>query len=393
MTNTLKICKKCRYCDIQERMNVCYVCGGEEMIFWDSECPDLLKNFITKYDNLYSNNLKSRIQLIEETDFKSEHPGHKIDRVLSRLKLIELLHTDDTYGQFIEAGFNQETSLRLYLLCTCFDILGQNNNFIDFKSWLKAKKGQKGQKIKLERQQAISSINLEELNSEEELIEVITLVHDKWTQSYGMNKSFYNFFYKYLDIEDRLLMTSKVWIGNNPYAPNITSVYLLDMPEEWLMSDEQTKVKKIVDALSRLIRNNYTHQGIRIVDRADKDHINPEVRKIEAILLHNPEIKKCVFREEFDSFGINYAIGISSTTIGTDGEQVLAYSESEYDVQELKNDFLGYTQMQLTIGGDIYFPDAKKALCYRNCSLTKLLYRLAEKGLYNYILSVSNPLL
>ena len=80
---------------------------------------------------------------------------------------------------------------------------------------------------------------------------------------------------------------------------------MLYLPEEWLMSDEKTKVKKIVDALSRLIKNNYTHQGIRIVDQADKDHMNPEVRKIEAILLHNPEIKKCVSREEFDSFEIN----------------------------------------------------------------------------------------
>ena len=395
MSEAWVICKNCGWDNWEKYMSVCPQCGNNKMIHWSSEYPDLANSFIAKYDRLFNNKVKQRIELLEETNFKLEHPGHKIDRVLSRLKLVELLHTNETHGQFIEAGFYQETSLRLYLTCTCFDIMGQNKNFIDFKSWLKAKSGEKGKRIKSEREQAFSKINLERLNSEEKLIEAISLFHDEWTKLYGMNRAFHNFFTKYLDRDDRALLLSKMWIGENKYFPEYTThLYGERMPESWLLSNNNDKLKKIVDALSRLIRNSFTHNGIRIIDQTDKnfDFGFPFPGEIEAILIHNSKIKKCVSEKQFNSLTKGSTYRFSSVILGTDGEKVLAYSDSKFNERELRNNFLDHIRREFLKGGDIYFPDLKRALCFRNCSITKLLYHLAEKGLYNFIVSISDSL-
>lgn len=67
-----------------------------------------------------------------------------IELILKRFALAKALQTDEHQSPINrEAGYYQDTALRLYLLLTCMEILGRlgsDNLFVDFSSWLITKK-------------------------------------------------------------------------------------------------------------------------------------------------------------------------------------------------------------------------------------------------------------
>ena len=95
---------RCMKCDHRERTNkkVCSVCGSN-IIFWKARNRDLLREFAKKWSKTGCDNLNKAIIILQKSYFGKNHPGYKIDNVLSRLKLISLLHTDDRWD--ITLGF------------------------------------------------------------------------------------------------------------------------------------------------------------------------------------------------------------------------------------------------------------------------------------------------
>jgi hypothetical protein len=189
-----------------------------------------------------------------------------------KIKTVELLHTDETHGQFIKAGFNIETSLKIYLASTCFDILGQNDDFISFNSWLDLKNKKKRKKefnllketVKKSNNNFIKNLSLTDVAkillakiSGKVDIDVFKFddaklftktLNRQYLDFFGMHSAFSRFFKNVLDLRDKDFLLDTFWIAKNPYASqgNITSLYALGPSEDWQKIDKHDKLNKII---------------------------------------------------------------------------------------------------------------------------------------------------
>ncbi|MBW4556464.1 MAG: hypothetical protein KME59_11085 [Trichormus sp. ATA11-4-KO1] len=95
----------------------------------------------------------------------------------------------------------QHDALVNYLLLTCFDILGQPNEWLIFDSWLEAKR------TKSEREEAAALIP-----SSATSIEASQQMYSKYQKKYGVKSSFYKFLDEMLEEElrERLLFGIKI---------------------------------------------------------------------------------------------------------------------------------------------------------------------------------------
>jgi hypothetical protein len=78
--------------------------------------------------------------------------------------------------------YDQHDSLINYLLLTCFDVLGQQAPFVDFKKWLQSKK------LSDERQQALSTLAPNQM-----ALDVTEALFDWYSCRYSVTKGFYRF--------------------------------------------------------------------------------------------------------------------------------------------------------------------------------------------------------
>jgi hypothetical protein len=144
-----------------------------------------------------------------------------------------------------EHSYKHYHALKIYLLLTCFDILGQPDEWLDFHSWLKSKK----------------IIHIEERTSilsrcpSIDLVENISLVYSEYNIIYGVRNSFFRFIRKIISPEDRkkLMESIKVSaIAPALFTDGITRDSLCDYD-----ADDLFKEKFLFNA-----RNSFTHTGI-----------------------------------------------------------------------------------------------------------------------------------
>ena len=371
-----KVCNKCNNRELTLK-NICSHCGAR-LVFWKPRNRTLFNEFNKKWIDRGFNNLGNDIIIIQEKYFKEKHPGYKIDNVLSRLKLIDLLHTDYICGPFIDSGFGVDSALRLYLAATCFDILGANKDFISFHNWLHSNDYNE------ERGRILQKLDKQELGTN-----IAITFYDAWAQKHGVNKSFQRFFDKMLDDSDKDTFINLLWICKNPDWETYTrytngSFYARIKPNDWQELSRENKLKKLIGIIEQLARHNFTHEGIMVHDWSDKDYIQPEYRKAEKIFQNKDNVNICNSRKGFEEAS-EIRIGFNGISIGINKDEAYLFSEEWFNYDKFIKSFLEDCQKPILKGGDIYFESMKKVLCYRDCSITQLLVELAEKGLYNYI--------
>lgn len=355
----------------------------------------LIKDWVIPYlIKEYNLDLSPYFDVLIKTKWEGEHPGYKFDRVISRLKMSELLHTDEPFDQFSEAGGGMQTALRIYLISTTFDMLGQTNEFLTFKSWLNVNK-KKG-KYKHEAVQRTNKLNellTRGIKSEDDLLNAIQEMHTDYLQNHGMGNAFQIFFSKILTQDDRNEILKFIWISNNKNAPNLSMNYISDKPEEWEKIGENDKIKKIAKTIENLCRNEYTHNGVQIYDFTDQDIIPPVSRKIEsAILSGNLQVQTYYpnntadFKKLIDIIAEmrynNHHLKLSQNNT------LHILSKEKVDIELFCKEFVSFNLKVNGIirGGDIYFDNMKKVLSYKGISLTKLLFKIAMKGLAEKII-------
>lgn len=151
----------------------------------------------------------------------------------------------------VSIGFNPYThysSLLNYLMLTCFDILGQQDDWKDFNTWLVARSK------KEERESVFRKFENVEFG------EKIKKVHDEYLLRYGVKRSFHNF------IEDLLSPKSKQRLINSIKVSKVIRESQ-KLPEGGTLSGASTPIevteKEKLNFLFK-IRNSFTHQGISI---------------------------------------------------------------------------------------------------------------------------------
>lgn len=133
------------------------------------------------------------------------------------------------------------SALRFYLILTCFDILGQTDEWSDYDTWLvsNAKKNERE--------------NIFNKHREKDLNKLLISINKDYKEIYGVKKSFVNFIRKIISDKNRGLL----------YA-SISGIKLLTESSGGRI-DLTDKQKE--DFLFK-IRNSFTHKGISIGDKA-----------------------------------------------------------------------------------------------------------------------------
>lgn len=147
------------------------------------------------------------------------------DKVKERLLLAKRIfeQSEQLRGRdllkYTETGWThphiQHEALVNYLLLTCFDILGQPHDWMDFNSWLTSKK------TKSEREEAMNLISDCDTN-----IETTQKIYTFYQNKYGVKQSFYRFIDKILDNKERDRLLSSVEIERRD--ENLSSVIIDD---------------------------------------------------------------------------------------------------------------------------------------------------------------------
>lgn len=181
--------------------------------------------------------------------------------VAERIELIEKLliqkdyfiNSTKTYvynNYFVTSPFRHYSSLTNYLSLTCFDILGQNREHVEFLSWLNSKK-----KIHIDER------SLESSDEENTLEEKMKQLYQKYILLYGTKNSFYDFILKKINAEQkakllnsirgsRRISEHKTWIDEN--GNQVTK----PQGNEKCTISEIEKLKFLYK-----MRNSFTHKG------------------------------------------------------------------------------------------------------------------------------------
>ena len=172
-------------------------------------------------------------QLLEESDALPGAEGYTVDVA------------DNT----VHHPRHEREALVVYLLLTCFDLLGQSRPYITFYDWLSSKKTE----ILEEKKAALANLDVEA----SEAVENAKLLHDHYNLLYGATKAFYSGI-DGLSPKARAHLLSSIRISKrNPDAlkPENQNTCYPSLPIE----DENKKTKLKLAYLYSL-RNSFTHQ-------------------------------------------------------------------------------------------------------------------------------------
>jgi hypothetical protein len=214
------------------------------------------------------------------------HP--RIERVLRRRALAVALHTDEIFSKIQKAtGVYQDTALRLYLLLTCIEIIGEmyrGDSFYPFETWLKINKGAVAKERKGILDQQFSERG-GDIDTSERLLEAVGTIHRRYKDIYGFATHFYVFFQECLDSSVRTWIAQHCWVyEDNPLTPwaalhLVEPGYsytrtpelrrLTDSRRKWDRLDIDRRIRKIARCC-QLIRNDYTHGLIATPAPQDK---------------------------------------------------------------------------------------------------------------------------
>jgi hypothetical protein len=143
-----------------------------------------------------------------------------------------------------EAGWThpyiQHDALINYLLLTCFDILGQSNEYLSFNSWLEASKT----KYKCERDEVV-----ERIPDSAKPVEIAKIMYAEYNNIYGVKTSFYRFIDEILTEEARERLLLSVRIGQKTRK------------EELVFIDNPSKKKEFLYESRNLFTHHLTPTG------------------------------------------------------------------------------------------------------------------------------------
>lgn len=204
----------------------------------------------TKLNSEHIQIVKERIALVNKlTSVREAFRGNQ---------LIEHSDKDNTWTH----PYKHYAALRNYLLLTCFDILGQTEDYIDFFSWLQSKK------LKEERDNIIKKCE------GTDFVLNMTTVYKEYNSIYGVSNSFHRFIYQVLSDENRNKLFHSIDIQKRsvsegkPIEINVTE----KMKADFLY----------------LIRNSFTHKGKALASPSggvyfpldeEKPFFDPELKK------------------------------------------------------------------------------------------------------------------
>ncbi len=146
--------------------------------------------------------------------------------------------------------YTDYSALRNYLTLTCFDILGQFNEFMTFEKWLNVKK-QKYKEIIVERDIILKN------HETEEMLPMMRAVLKDYNKIFSVKNSFYRFLRDVISDENRVKLFSSINVISNENI--IDNDQNKNVSTLGVKIDPGTKAKE--DFLYR-VRNNFTHKGI-----------------------------------------------------------------------------------------------------------------------------------
>lgn len=328
------------------------------------------------------------LQKISADSTKTNKVFKKLSPVLDRLKLVELLYNHDTYGPYIDAGFDNETSLRIYLTLTCYDYLGQKESqHIAFNDWLNTKK-QKHNPHK--RDLELDRLLVDGITSKESLINAINTVQASYYSEYGMGNNFEDFFVNILNKNSQNKLLSNFWIKKNPHPPNKgypAMEFITGQPLEWRSKEDLTKLKILSKTIAKICRNSFTHSLIRVKDDQDKVRVTDKELKYYK-LLHTSSYKIVFDIREFGTLNNPDILNIDSLNyLEKDGVVLVYPTDPDIKVDSTIHFFLETTKrrMRCSLGGvQLVDSGRKQLLCYTDGSLTGLLIEFAWRGIYHF---------
>ena len=163
-------------------------------------------------------------------------PIGRIQAVIDRLDLVSTLGQQDVG----KALWLQYRGLVAYLLLTCFDLLGQNDEWIEFGAWLRSSRHE------TERKTNLPPENIDPIRGAELLLA-------KHTQAYGVRRAFQRFVDKVLPSDVRVQLMQSIEIARSVCAP------LPGENEPPVLLDDNKKAEWLFQ-----IRNEYTHRGLYV---------------------------------------------------------------------------------------------------------------------------------
>lgn len=141
-----------------------------------------------------------------------------------------------------------------YLVLTGFDLLGQRNGWLDFKSWLKSKKKNHVE----EKEQEIQ--NFSSIEDKSTFINEAEKLHSGYVKIYGVRNSFYNFIDSVIPKEYQTNLFNEVKAIRFPNYPKLTPS---------IMGDEVDKKNWLYKT-----RNKFTHSVY-----SNESYFHPSVDK------------------------------------------------------------------------------------------------------------------
>ncbi|WNH10852.1 hypothetical protein [Thalassobellus suaedae] len=191
--------------------------------------------------------ISEKIKLVEErlkfinqlTDLKENFRGN--DKAISGKEPRNWQHP---YEHF--------SALRFYLLITCFDILGQSNDWQDYGSWLQSKNKAN------ERNKVISKHQKRESN------DFLISVNKDYNEIYGVKKSFLKFIREVITDKNRTKLFDSIKgtkkLTDDIYNDDGTVTVSTARRIELTQNQKEDFLFKI--------RNSFTHKGVSIGDKA-----------------------------------------------------------------------------------------------------------------------------
>ena len=175
--------------------------------------------------------VQKRLQLLNHLETLKLHFKGRSEKVYDNLTGEHLYHEYD--------------GLRIYLALTCFDILGQPSEWLDFKSWLISSK------VKNERDNIFKEIRNSTTN------EYVSKIFQEYQKIYSVKNSFFRFTEKILSEgnKDKLFNSIKASVQ---LTPEMTHGNYTQVPtgKHYTLTTEMKK-RFLFE-----IRNSYTHKGI-----------------------------------------------------------------------------------------------------------------------------------
>lgn len=219
------------------------------------------------------------------------------DRILTVKKLREhknLFHSNEN-DRIVKKHnftnpFNQYSGLQNYLLLTCFDILGQEDGWVDFGSWIVSKHK------KVEREEIFNKY--QHLTFEVK----IKKIHEEYNIKYSVRRSFDRFVLHHLPEESRTKLFGSIYaskrLSEGVELPN--GSYQVPTGQRIEINDSE-KLKILFK-----IRNSFTHKGTPI--GSITEGMWPQENPKYARIYERGPLGFVIYREMIKSDFISYTV-------------------------------------------------------------------------------------